>query len=350
MHILGIETSCDETAAAVLEIARPRAARLMRTPFSFSLRSNVTVSQIKTHARYGGVIPEVAARKQTEAAIPVVEQALRDARIAQPDAVAATYGPGLITSLRVGMVTARALAWAWKVPLIPVNHIAGHVVSALFPNHTSGAIEPYQFPALALIVSGGHTELILMKQPGSYSLVGRTRDDAAGEAFDKAAQLLGLGYPGGPAISAHAARGEARYAFPRPMLSSASFDFSFSGLKTALLYFLRDNNISRPRGRLLSDICASFQQAIVDVLAAKTIRAAKETRAQTVIVGGGVSANPLLRAEIQRRCERHRIACRIPPLAYTTDNAAMIALAGALQRPPRSIPVSQPRLSLTSLP
>lgn len=328
MRVLGIETSCDETAAGVVENGR-------------LLRSNVIASQTKLHAAFGGVVPEVAARQHLILIGPVVERALREADLGweEVDAVAVTRGPGLAGSLLVGLNFAKAVALARSRPLIGVNHMEGHV----YANWLLPDVEP-QFPLLCLLVSGAHTDLILMRAHGQYRLLGRTRDDAAGEAFDKVARLLGLGYPGGPAIQRAAEGGDpAAFAFPRAMLRSG-FDFSFSGLKTAVLRAVErlsgaaapDGRQSRRRpataaqeglaaGLPIADLAASFQQAVVDVLVEKTCRAAARFRVRQVAVGGGVAANALLRAELPRRLGA---AVLFPPLALCTDNAAMIAACG----------------------
>ncbi|MBI4504088.1 MAG: tRNA (adenosine(37)-N6)-threonylcarbamoyltransferase complex transferase subunit TsaD [Chloroflexi bacterium] len=328
MHILGIETSCDETAAAVVEDGR-------------LLRSNVVASQVKLHAAYGGVVPEVAARQHLVLLSPVVEQALRDADRGWDDldAVAVTRGPGLAGALLVGLNFAKAVALARGKALVGVNHMEGHV----YANWLLPGVEP-QFPLLCLLVSGAHTDLILMRGHGQYRLLGRTRDDAAGEAFDKVARLLGLGYPGGPAIQRAAEGGDsAAFAFPRAMLRSG-LDFSFSGLKTAVLRAVeRLSGTAVPGGQQsdlspaaaarrdlaaglpVADLAASFQRAVVDVLVEKTSRAASRYRARQVAVGGGVAANALLRAELPCRLGGEVL---VPPLALCTDNAAMIAACG----------------------
>lgn len=324
MIILGIETSCDETAAAVLEVGRGRVV----------VRSHVIASQALTHAKYGGVVPEVAAREHVLAIIPTVDAALKQARVkpAKLDRVAVTAGPGLLTALLVGVETAKALALGWNKPLVRVNHIEGHIASNFLPQSgRSAPLAAIKFPALALIVSGGHTELILVKKMGSYKLVGATRDDAAGEAFDKVAKLLGLGYPGGPAISRAAKQGNpAAYTFPRPMLASNNFDFSFSGLKTAVLYKL---NGRRPTKKQIPDLAASFEQAVVDVLVGKTLRAARQLKVKSLLLGGGVSANALLRSTFEREVKKiPGLAYFQPNLAFATDNAAMIAMAAAFHK------------------
>ncbi len=306
MLILGIETSCDETAAGVVADGR-------------RLLSNVVASQAAIHARYGGVVPEVASRHHLEAIVPVVRAALTQAGVKPRDldAVAVTAGPGLAGALLVGLNAAKALAYAWEKPLLGVNHLEGHV----YANWLGEEAPP--LPAVALIVSGGHSEIVLVEDYGSYRLLGRTRDDAAGEAFDKAARVLALGFPGGPAIER-----TAREAGPRPLrLPRAwlgrSSDFSFSGLKTAVLHAAREATASA------ADIAAGFQEAVVDVLVTKTARAADEAGARSVLLSGGVAANGPLRSELARRSPAPVWA---PPLSLCTDNGAMIAAAAFYRR------------------
>lgn len=319
MKILGIESSCDETAAAVLEVRGNR----------FTLLSNVVASQILIHKKTGGVVPEVAAREHAMTVIPTVQAALQQAGVwkssGKPkiDLIAATAGPGLITSLLVGAETGRTLAYAWKIPFVATNHIAGHLYSSLLMN------QPIQYPALALIVSGGHTELQLIKKGGHLRCLGTTRDDAAGEAFDKTAKLLGYPYPGGPALSRAAEGGNPRaIPFPRPMIDSPNYDFSFAGLKTSVLYHLQA--LKRFSS---ADIAASIQQAIVDVLVAKTVRAAKEYKVKTVIMAGGVAANRTLRKELADQITALGKQMIIPDFKLCTDNAAMIAAAASQAKP-----------------
>lgn len=311
MYILGIETSCDDTAAALVT---QRGGR-------FVVERSCVSSQIDIHKIYGGVVPEIAGRKHADSIIPVIREALGNTR---PDAIAVTAGPGLVTSLVVGVEAARALSYAWGgVPIVRTNHIEGHIYSTLLGDTAPTEII---FPAMALIVSGGHTELILMRGHGDYTLIGRTRDDAVGECFDKAAKVMGLEYPGGPKISKLALEGKRdAIAFPRPMKTSDDFDFSFAGLKTSVLYYLRDNPTANH-----ADVCASFEQAVTDVLVAKTVRAAQEYNAASVILSGGVSANRYLREGLRAALVRELPECAvlIPELQYTTDNAAMIAAAG----------------------
>ena len=302
--ILGIETSCDETGAAVVADGR-------------RILSNVVASQEDIHRKYGGVFPEVASRQQVRAIVPVVEEAMAQAKASWVDltAIAVTHGPGLAGSLLVGLNAAKGLALAQNLPLVGVNHLEGHIYA-----NWIDAPEP-QFPLLCLIVSGGHTELILMREHGRYELLGSTRDDAAGEAFDKVARLLGLSYPGGPAIQRAAERGDpSAVALPRAWLRGG-YDFSFSGLKTAVLRLTQGAAPSVGVG----DMAASFQEAVVDVLAEKTALAAQEHEVHEVLLAGGVAANRLLR---ERMVERLQSPVRYPPVWLCTDNGAMIAAAG----------------------
>jgi N6-L-threonylcarbamoyladenine synthase len=321
MIILGIETSCDETAAAVIQ-GKGDKIRVL---------SNVVSSQIEIHKKYGGVVPEVAARNHIINIIPVIDEALEKAKIKprQIDRLAVTTGPGLITSLMVGVETAKALAFAWQKPIVSVNHLKAHLYANWLEN------QPVKYPALCLIVSGGHTELILVAAPNKFKKVGQTVDDAAGEAFDKVAQLLGIGYPGGPNVSKYALDGDPKaFAFSRPMINSGDFNFSFSGLKTSVLYTLKKIPRRQANSRKLkADMCASFQQAAVDVLAAKTIKAALYYKVRTVMLSGGVAANTLLRETAREKAEKSGLAFMMPPIKYCTDNAAMIAQAGYFEKP-----------------
>lgn len=367
-YILGIETSCDETAAAVVKAQNNK----------IEVLSNVISSQIEIHRKYGGVVPEVAAREHVLNMIPVVDEALHLAEENDPDfrysvkiqknivpetgsgskrangirAIAVTSGPGLITSLLAGVQTAKALSLVWDIPLIGINHIEGHICANFIHNPESlnqPANTEDVFPAIVLTVSGGHTMLILMRSFNDYKAIGDTLDDAAGEAFDKAAALLGLGYPGGPAISAEAEkhmaekeldRGdvkldeqgrksniENRIFLPRPMLKTPDFNFSFSGLKTAIRYQVEKDRDYKKR---IPEYAYEFQQAVIDVLVGKTIKAARKHKARTVMLAGGVSANKELRQQFQTAVETQLSEAKfhIPELKYTTDNAAMIAAAG----------------------
>ncbi|MBI2708804.1 MAG: tRNA (adenosine(37)-N6)-threonylcarbamoyltransferase complex transferase subunit TsaD [Actinobacteria bacterium] len=304
--ILGIETSCDETAAAVVVEGR-------------EVRSSVVSSQVDLHARFGGVVPEVASRAHVELLTPVLAQALVEAGVDGPElaAVAATCGPGLIGSLLVGVSSAKALAMAWGVPFVAVNHLEAHLYASLLE---APDLEP---PLVVLLVSGGHTMLVLMEGHGAYRLLGSTVDDAAGEAFDKVARFLGLGYPGGPAIDKVATGSDPEaIRFPRAMIGEG-FDFSFSGLKTAVI-----NHVRRHPDAGTADVAASFQAAVVDVLVDKTRRALHATGATAACLGGGVAANSLLRERFAAACSEDGVRPFVPSRAMCTDNAAMVAAAG----------------------
>ncbi len=310
IKILAIESSCDETAAAVIENGR-------------KVLSNVIYSQIDLHTLYGGVVPEIASRKHIEKINPVIEQALTDAGVGLKgvDAVAVTYGPGLVGPLLVGVSAAKAVAYAAGLPLIGVHHIEGHV-SANFLEHPD--LEP---PFLCLIVSGGHTHLVIMKDYGEYEILGRTHDDAAGEAYDKVARAIGLGYPGGPKIDKVAKEGNPKaIAFPRAKVEDCPYDFSFSGLKSAVLNYL---NQAEMKGEEINrnDVAASFQAAVVDVLVEKTMHAAKEYGFKKVALAGGVASNSALRAGMKEACEKRGLTMIYPSPIYCTDNAAMIGAA-----------------------
>jgi len=312
-RILAIETSCDETACAVLENGR-------------ELLSSTVASQMDIHARYGGVFPEVASRQHVLSIIPVVEQTLAQSNLTlnDIDAIAVTRGPGLAGSLVVGMNMAKGLALGTSLPMIGVNHLEGHIYSSWIYNAGENAPPEPQFPLMALLVSGGHTELNLMTDHLTYQRLGSTLDDAAGEAFDKVARLLGLSYPGGPSIQRAAETGDPiRFKFPRAKLDNA-YDFSFSGLKTAVLYEVND---WKRKNKVLpvEDLAASFQAAVVEVLFKKTIQAARNHHAREILVAGGVSANRALRQAFQTQDE---FKVHIPPFSLCTDNAAMIAAAG----------------------
>lgn len=336
MLILGIETSCDETAASVLE-----AKGGLRSP-KFKILSNIISSQVKLHRKYGGVVPNLASREHVKNLPIVLELALKEAKksLKEIDLIVATRGPGLIPCLLVGVNFAKTLAYAAKKPILGVNHLEGHLVSNwLAPTaNPKFQIANYKqkvirFPALCLIVSGGHTLLVLMKKLGDYRVIGETRDDAAGEAFDKVARLLGLSYPGGAALAKLAEKGDKQaISFPRPMLDAKNYDFSFSGLKTSVLYHIQER--SRLSKKERADIAASFQEAVVEVLREKTLRAAREFRVKTIMVSGGVSANLRLREafindKLKTKNEERQIF--FPAKDLTTDNAAMIAAAGYVQ-------------------
>jgi N6-L-threonylcarbamoyladenine synthase len=320
MRILAIETSCDETAAAVVEDG----TRVL---------SDVVASQIDIHRRYGGIVPEVASRQHVLSILPVYEEALHKAGtgIDAIDRIAVTYGPGLAGSLLVGVNFAKALAVSHGIPLYGVNHMEAHVYAnwLAFPAERD---DTSRFPALCLIVSGGHTEMHLMTGHGEYRLLGRTRDDAAGEAFDKAARLLELGYPGGPVVQRAASTATGRFPLPRAWLQG-TYDFSFSGLKTALWHLVHRGELAGNPG-LIANVAASFQDAVVDVLVRKAVTAAEELNATCIMVSGGVAANSALRG---RLTEESRVPVMIPPLALCTDNAAMVAACAyfaGFDRPP----------------
>jgi N6-L-threonylcarbamoyladenine synthase len=324
---LGIETSCDETAAAVLEDGR-------------GIRSSVIASQDALHAPYGGIVPELASRRHVEAVWPVVMEALARAGItlADLDGIAATAGPGLIGSLLVGLSFGKALAFALDIPLVGVNHLEGHLYAALLDH------EGLTFPFTGLVVSGGHTHLYSAMAPGEYRLLGRTRDDAAGEAFDKVAKFLGLGYPGGPLIEERARKGDPdSIRFPRPMPQRGSYDFSFSGLKTAVVNYVKGiayrvqgaegpplhPNPSTLNPALIADICAGFQEAVVEALVRVTLAAAKASAApRRIVLAGGVACNGRLRLKLTQQAADEAIEVYYPTPSLCTDNAAMIAAAG----------------------
>lgn len=324
MRILAIETSCDETAAAVISDGR-------------RIDSNVVATQIDLHRRFGGVFPEVASRQHVLSIQPVIEQALQEAGVAHLralDALAVTYGPGLAGSLLVGVNTAKGLSFASGLPLLPINHLEGHIYSNWLV--TPGRPRPVPeaaFPALILIVSGGHTALVLMADHGQYRLLGSTLDDAAGEAFDKVARLLNLGFPGGPAIQHAAQQGDSqRFTLPRPLLhhDEHRFNFSFSGLKTAVLNLVRQleqEGLTLDNATIVADIAAAFQRAIAEVLVHKTLDAAQHYGVRQVCICGGVSANAQLRTLAESECSRQGLPLYIPPLFLCTDNAAMIGAA-----------------------
>jgi N6-L-threonylcarbamoyladenine synthase len=335
MRILGIESSCDETAIALVTGSGE----------ALTVEKSIVLSQIQTHEQYGGVVPEVAAREHLEAMLPMLSRELPFDG-AQIDAIAVTAGPGLAPALRVGVQTAKTLAWAWQKPLVPICHLEGHVYAAWL-SASEGRVTGFggppaldeaaeektgvkpgrtrpEFPALCLIVSGGHTELVLMTSHGEFRRLGETQDDAAGEAFDKVAKMLGLPYPGGPHLARLAQEGQpTAFSFPRAMLGSGDYNFSFSGLKTAVLYTLK--KLESPN---LADIAASFQEAVVDVLVQKTIQAASEYQPKSIILAGGVAANLELRSRLKVAAEGIGTPLFVPAMPYAMDNAAMIAAAG----------------------
>jgi N6-L-threonylcarbamoyladenine synthase len=315
MLVLGVETSCDETAAAVVEDGR-------------RVRADIVASQILVHARYGGVVPEVASRQHVATIVPVIRRAVSDAGVGLTDldAIAVTCGPGLVGALLVGVETAKALGYALRKPLVGVNHLAGHLAAVFLDDPSLPA--PPAYPHLALLVSGGHSAIIRVDGPGVTHLLGSTRDDAAGEAFDKVGKMLGLGYPGGVAIDRLAATGNPRaVVLPRALPGRDDLDFSFSGLKTAVS--TRLGGTDPPQGDALADLCASFQAAVVDVLVRKCRRALVREGLRQLVVCGGVAANRGLRAALAAAAAEDRFELFIPPPKRCTDNAAMIAAAGS---------------------
>jgi len=325
MRILGIETSCDETSVAILDVGG-------KTP---KILHHETASQIPVHAIYGGVVPEVAARLHVAELVALLDRALGNPpEVKRFDAIAVTRGPGLATALRVGVDAARTLSFVTKKPLVGVNHLEGHLASAWLTPENHAA---WTFPVLFLLVSGGHTELVLMKDFGSYRVLGRTRDDAAGEAFDKTAKLMGLGYPGGPMIAKLAESGDpTAFDLPRPMLRDPSFDMSFSGLKTAVRNVWEELPPKQKKDeRVLADLAASIQAAIVDVLVAKTLVVTEKIKPAAIAIVGGVSANKRLHEKMAKEIKEIRLL--VPSRGLHTDNAAMIAAAGAwkLMRRPK---------------
>jgi N6-L-threonylcarbamoyladenine synthase len=320
MTVLGIETSCDETSCAVVRDGE--------------VLSNVISSQL-VHARYGGVVPELASRAHQKLMLEVLDEALAKGGVVRQDleGVAATYGPGLAGALLVGLSFAKGVSYALRVPFVGVNHMEGHLYSNFLGSEKPG------YPFLSLVVSGGHTMLVLVDAPFRYRVLGQTRDDAAGEAFDKVAKMLGLGYPGGPVIDRMAAAGDpSAVRFPRSLLDPEGYEFSFSGIKTSVLYYLKREGILSEDGsraeipeRHLADICAGFREAVVDVLVRKTLRAAEELGVVDVTVAGGVSANALLRARLREETSRRGLRLFHPNLEYCMDNAAMIAYTGWLK-------------------
>jgi N6-L-threonylcarbamoyladenine synthase len=312
IYILAIETSCDDTSVAIVENGKV-------------IRSNVVSSQIEIHQRYGGVVPEVASRKHVESITWMLEEAMQEAGIALEDlsAIAVTQGPGLVGSLLVGVVAGKALACALELPLIGVHHIAGHI-------YANQLVHQLEYPLMALVVSGGHTELVYMEGPGSFKIIGRTRDDAAGEAYDKVARAMHLPYPGGPYIDRLAQEAEQEIHMPRAWMEPDSYDFSFSGLKSAVLNVV---NQSKMRGEALqtAQIAKGFQASVIDVLVEKASRAVREYGAKQLLLAGGVAANQGLRSRLKERCEQLQVPLLVPPLNLCTDNAAMIAAAAFLK-------------------
>lgn len=320
MTILGIETSCDETSAAVLE----------GTGSSLTLKSNIVASSLAMHIPTGGIIPENAAREQLKYILPVINEALEKAemKLQDIDAIAVTYGPGLIGSLLVGVETAKTIAYTLNKPLIPVNHMIGHIYANFIDVNT------IEFPLLALVVSGGHTDLLLMKKHGHFQLLGGTRDDAAGEALDKIGRLIGVAYPAGPVIEKLAKEGDPkRFRFPRPLVGSPDYDFSFSGLKTAVLREVKQLETIDEQAK--KDISRGTLDAIIDILIKKTLKAAAEHNVKSIILSGGVAANQTLRDGFTKEIEKRRmdLSFYVPPRSLCTDNAAMIAAAAYFNDP-----------------
>ena len=312
MIVLGIETSCDETGIAVYDSDK-------------GLLADALYSQVELHAEYGGVVPELASRDHIRRVIPLVDEVIQQARLSSKDiqGIAYTAGPGLMGALLVGAAIGRTLAWAWKIPSVGINHMEGHLLAPMLE-----AKQP-EFPFLALLVSGGHTLLVDVKQQGNYQILGESLDDAVGEAFDKTAKMLGLGYPGGPIISALAEQGDNKvYKFPRPMTNRPGLDMSFSGLKTFALNTWMD---SEQNEKNKADIAAAFQEAVVDTLLIKCKRALKQTDYKQLVIAGGVSANKQLRAHLQAFTDKEQLQLFYPNLKYCTDNGAMIAYAGSLR-------------------
>ncbi|MBU9713541.1 tRNA (adenosine(37)-N6)-threonylcarbamoyltransferase complex transferase subunit TsaD [Evansella tamaricis] len=309
--ILGIETSCDETAVAVVKNGR-------------EILSNIVSSQMESHKRFGGVVPEIASRHHVEQITTILEEAMEEANVSfdELDGIAVTEGPGLVGALLIGVNAAKAVAFTQNKPLIGVHHIAGHI----YANHI---VEELTFPLLTLVVSGGHTELVYMEEHGVFHVIGETRDDAVGEAYDKVARTLGLPYPGGPHIDRLSQEGEPTIPLPRAWLEPNSFDFSFSGLKSAVINTLHN---AKQRGEEIpvENIAASFQDSVIDVLVTKTLKAAEEKKVDRILLAGGVAANKGLREQLSTKCEEAGIKLTIPPMSLCTDNAAMIASAGTI--------------------
>lgn len=312
--LLAIESSCDETSVAVVEDGD-------------QILANIVASQVKSHRRFGGVVPEVASRHHVEEITLCIDDALTEAAVKPEElsGVAVTYGPGLVGALLIGLSAAKAFAWAHDLPLIPVNHMAGHIYAASF-------VEPLEFPLMALLVSGGHTELVYMKETGSFEIIGETRDDAAGEAYDKVGRILGLAYPSGKEIDELAHLGEDTYHFPRAMIKEANYDFSFSGLKSSFINTVH-NAQQREVELSVKDLAASFQASVIDVLVDKTIRACKEYPIKQLVVAGGVAANQGLRERLSETVseELPNIKLIVPPLRLCGDNAAMIGAAAFVE-------------------
>ncbi|MFS1511297.1 tRNA (adenosine(37)-N6)-threonylcarbamoyltransferase complex transferase subunit TsaD [Chengkuizengella sp. SCS-71B] len=312
INILAVETSCDETSVSIVQNGK-------------KICSNVVSSQMETHEKFGGVVPEIASRKHVETITLIMEEAIKQANINVKDlsAVAVTQGPGLVGSLIVGMVAAKAFACALDLPLIGVHHIAGHI-------YANQLVHELEYPLISLVVSGGHTELVYMEAPGSFKIIGQTRDDAVGEAYDKVARALGLPYPGGPYVDKLAQESDKEIKLPRAWLEANSYDFSFSGLKSAVLSVV---NQAKMKKEVLNEahVALGFQNSVINVLVEKSLRAVREFNAKQLLLAGGVAANKGLRQALQARCEKEGISLLIPPLDLCTDNAAMIGAAAFLK-------------------
>jgi len=355
--ILAIDTSCDDTCIAIVE-ANLGGFKRGLTRINLHIKSNVVSSQVKLHAKYGGVYPTLAKREHQKNLPIVLKRALKKAnfpisnfefqiskknpntkiQIPKIDFIAVTVGPGLEPCLWTGVNFAKDLARIWKKPIIPVNHIEAHIFANLVGKSQISNLKSQIFPAVCLVVSGGHTQLILMNDFGKYKILGETRDDAAGECFDKCARILGLGYPGGPAIAAEAAKFKVKslkfkVSLPRPMINQKNFDFSFSGLKTAVLYDFKNRSRKIKKSKeYIRAMAAEIQQAIVDVLISKTLKAAEEFRAKSIILGGGVAANNELRKQFKVQSLRFKVKLLVPPKIFCTDNAAMVGITGYFHR------------------
>ncbi len=322
MIILGIETSCDDTGIAIVEVAPTKVGVV------FDILSNTISSQIKVHQKYGGVVPNLAAREHLKNIEPCLKTTFKQVKTKPKDIdlIAVTIGPGLIPSLLIGVHFAKTLAYKWQKPIVGVNHIEAHILAILLKN------KKIKFPAIALVVSGGHTQLILMSDIGKYKILGETRDDAAGECFDKVAKLLGLGYPGGPEISKQAEKcKKSNIDLTRPMINHKNYDFSFSGLKTAVLYKTKKQKVNIP------EMAKETQQAIIDVLISKTMKAAKECKAKTIILSGGVAANEELRNQLNVKCKLLNVNFLVPTKNLCTDNGTMIAVAGYFNKSTKNV-------------
>jgi N6-L-threonylcarbamoyladenine synthase len=312
MYVLGIETSCDETGVAIYHAEQ-------------GLINHLFYSQIEMHSEYGGVVPELASRDHIRKLVPLIKQSLQESRLKSTDinGIAYTAGPGLMGALLVGAATARSLAWAWQIPAVGVHHMEGHLLAPMLEAY------PPEFPFIALLISGGHTLLVKVEEIGHYQLLGESLDDAAGEAFDKTAKMLGLGYPGGPKLSALAEHGKPRIKFPRPMTDRPGLDFSFSGLKTFTLNTINASELDQNKaGQDKADIAAAFQEAVAETLSIKCRRALQQTGLKSLVVAGGVSANKQIRTSLTEMVTKEQAKIYFPRLEFCTDNGAMIAYAG----------------------